>query len=125
MTDYSLDSSFVINFLGGNQKATRWLEGRTDEDRFFLPSLAEAEVRRGVDDLGEFEKLEVQELGSEEAKLFSEISKELRSKGSSAGALDCLIAATAASNSSVLVSFDSDFKTMKGISGVRPEILDE
>ena len=112
---WSLDSSFVISFLSGDEVAGKFLQtGGYDE--IVLPSAVKLEVKWGKKDIGKFDELEVKQFGDGEVAEALRIKEFLKDKGKMINKLDIMIAAQAATSNSTLITLDSDFDELEDYS---------
>lgn len=109
---WSLDASFMIEFLSGNENAAELLENQ-EYDKLIVPSIALMEVKWAAEDVGKFDELEVQEFGAEEVEELLEIKEYLEKKGSMINKLDLMIAAQAITSNYTVVTRDSDFQELE------------
>lgn len=109
MKRYALDASFVIEFLNGGKTASEFLM-KNQESRKLIPSPAELEIRRGLENMRSFEKLETVSFGSEEVKTALELIDCLEDQGEMIGLVDVMIASICVENSLKLLTFDEDFE---------------
>ena len=112
MEKWSLDASFIIDFLSGRKYAKKTLEGG-DYSKIVIPSLAKAEIKWSQKDIKDFEKLETLKFGSEEIGKCLEIKSFLEEKGEMINKIDIMIAAQCITSSSILVTRDKDFKNLE------------
>jgi len=118
---YALDSSFIINFLQGDEKAKKVYQN-IKSGELVLPTPVIMETLRGVESLGNFQRLENREFGEDEAEEATEIIEHLEDRGEMMGILDVMIAAIALENNAEIVTYDRDYSKLKeyGLNIVRP-----
>jgi predicted nucleic acid-binding protein len=109
---YALDSSFIISFLKGEEKAAETY-GEIKSGEIKVPAPVLLETLRGVESIGNFRHLENPEFGPEEAEEALEIIEFLEENGEMIGIIDVMIAAIASENRMKIVTFDSDFKELE------------
>ncbi|QGA80806.1 type II toxin-antitoxin system VapC family toxin [Candidatus Nanohalobium constans] len=112
MRKWSLDASFMIEFLSGNEKAAKLLENQ-EYDKLVIPSIALMEVKWSDKDIGKFDELEVKEFGKEEVEELLEIKEYLEKNSSIINKLDIMIAAQAVTSNSTVVTRDNDFQELE------------
>ena len=123
MKRYTLDSSFVINFLSGDEAAAKKVQDISSE-YLLVPAPSKLETERGVDDIGAFKELQVGEFGEEAAEEALRIVEFLENEGEMIGILDVMIAAIAVTSSATVLTYDSDFRKLEDFSGFDCEILE-
>lgn len=123
MKHYALDSSFVINFLKGKESAKDFYKNN-QAGRNFLPSPVILESKRGIENLGNFEKLETLAFQKKEAEEALEIIDYLREKGEMIGIIDVMIASISITNSVKLATYDSDFKKLSDYEKLEYELIE-
>jgi tRNA(fMet)-specific endonuclease VapC len=120
-----LDSSFLIDFAGGHAAATRKAQGLVAVgERIAIPAPVLAEVlvramlrggtyqRRMTELLANLEVLPTDSTVATDAGM---LGAELARRGTAAGTVDLLIAATARLNNAILVTRDRAFAGMPGL----------
>ncbi|MFB6099936.1 MAG: PIN domain-containing protein, partial [Candidatus Nanohalobium sp.] len=80
MKRYALDSSFMINFLAGEESAAEEVQ-KLDSNNLIVPAPARMETERGVKDIRSFKNLEVESFGLQEVKKALSIIEHLEQKG--------------------------------------------
>jgi len=123
MKRYTVDSSFVVNILTGEKKALELLENLQTGDILF-PSVARMEVRTGKKEIGEFEKLEVVDFDQKASETAVEMREYLENSGEMINTLDIMIAAQSHAADSVLVSSDTDFRSLEGFDNFRHRLVE-
>jgi len=108
---YALDTSFIINFLRGNERAREVYE-EIKGGKLVVPAPVLMESLRGADDIGEFQRLETLEFGKAEAGEATDLISYLEEKGEMIGILDIMIAATASTTDAKIVTYDQDFQKL-------------
>ncbi|MFB6216677.1 MAG: type II toxin-antitoxin system VapC family toxin [Candidatus Aenigmatarchaeota archaeon] len=123
MEKYSLDSSFLIDYLQGKEHARKRYSAIESSSVVAIPSLARAEVERGLDVESGLAKLGNIPFGDEEIRRTGKFFGYLDEQGNEMKAVDVLIAATAAANHSILLTCDADFEKLVGGEDFRVEII--
>lgn len=124
-TKYCLESSFIIDLLGGKKNAVQAYE-KIKNSPLAITAIASVvlfEIMRGREQKPEkikkFEqfrrKLEVLAFGEKEAEEASRIEKAIHQKNQTVSPLDLLIGATAKTNKAILVSNDKGYKKIAGL----------
>jgi predicted nucleic acid-binding protein len=118
MKRLSLDSSFIISYLSGDQKAKSFLE-QLEYEELFLPSIVEMEVKWGKREISKFEDLEKVGFDSSDVQKTIEMKEHLKQKGEMINRLDLMIAAQASRAQTVLVTQDKDFEKLEDFGNFR------
>lgn len=124
-TKYCLESSFIIDLLGGKKNAVQAYE-KIKNFPLAITAIASVvlfEILRGreqkPDKIKKFEqfrrKLVVLPFGEKEAEEANRIERAIHQKGQTISSLDLLIGATAKTNNSILVSNDKGYKKVVGL----------
>lgn len=122
---YCLESSFIIDLLGGKDNAVQTYE-KIKNSPLSITAIASVvlfEILRGKEQKPEkikrFEqfrrKLIVLPFGEREAEEASKLEKAIRQKGLSISSLDLLIGSTAKTNRAILVSNDKGYQKIPGL----------
>lgn len=122
-TNYCLESNFIIDLLNGKTNAVQ-LYQKIKGSPLATASVALFEILRGdeknqkkIEQFNELSKrLDILAFGEVEAKEASQMEKFLRSKGVQIKIPDLFIGVTAKVNKSTLISNDSDYKNLEGLS---------
>jgi predicted nucleic acid-binding protein len=113
---WSLDASFMIDFLEGKEYAARALrEGNYRE--LVAPSLSKAEVKWSEKDIRDFEKLKVTEFGAEQVSECIKMKDFLQQRSEMINKVDIMIAAQSSTSDSILITADEDFKNLEECPG--------
>lgn len=121
-TNYCLESNFIIDLLSGKANAIQ-LYQKIKGSPLATASVALFEILRGdeknqnkIDQFNELSKrLDILSFGEAEAKEASQMEKSLKSKGIQIKIPDLFIGITAKVNNTVLISNDSDYKNLDGL----------
>jgi predicted nucleic acid-binding protein len=118
---YALDSSFIIKFLKGDEKAKEVYED-VKSGEFIVPAPTLMETLRGVDNIGQFRQLDCEDFGEDEVEEEVNIIEHLEQKGEMIGILDVIIASIALENNAEIVTYDRDYDKLKeyGLNIVKP-----
>lgn len=122
MKHYAFDSSFIINFLSGDERAAEFYHGLKAK-RLAVPAPVKLETLRGVKSLEVFEKLEKPGFKDEEASEALKLLEFLEEEGEMIGIMDLMIASIAATNSLTVISYDQDFSKLEGYDGFEYELV--
>lgn len=120
MTRYLLDSSCIIDILSGNERGAKAAQLAKGAE-LVTSAICYCEVlnRLDLDKAAKAEaflsKLLVFGLGLQEAKIAKEMQYACRRAGNQVPTVDCLIAATAKTNSATLIASDHDFARIDGV----------
>ena len=119
-----LDSTFLIDLLAGDPDAGR-LAGalRASAERLATPAPCVAELLRGVHRAGKglratdelLAQLEVVPLDERAARRAGEIATQTAARGREVAMMDCLVAGIVIASDGTLVSRDSDFARIGGL----------
>ncbi len=119
-----LDSSFLIDLLAGDPETAR-LAGvlQASGERLATPAPCVAELLRGVRRTGKglqateglLAQLEVIPLDERSARRAGEIAAQTAARGREVAMMDCLVAGVVISSDGTLVSRDSDFARIAGL----------
>ncbi|MFB6226051.1 MAG: type II toxin-antitoxin system VapC family toxin [Candidatus Paceibacteria bacterium] len=124
MRRYALDSSFIINFLEGDERAGEYyfsIKG----GKLCIPAPVKLEVLRGVGNMGVLERIEKKEFSEKEVQVALDILDHLEQKNQMIGILDIMIASITTANSLQLVTFDRDFEQLKDYGGFKYKIVND
>ncbi|EQD73301.1 protein containing PilT protein [mine drainage metagenome] len=119
-----LDSTFLIDLLAGDPDAARLARAfQVSGERLATPAPCVAELLRGVRRTGKglqptedlLAQLEVVPLDERAARRAGEIAAQTAARGREVAMMDCLVAGVAISLDGTLVSRDSDFARIAGL----------
>ncbi|MBI2917238.1 MAG: type II toxin-antitoxin system VapC family toxin [Chloroflexi bacterium] len=126
---YVLDTTWIIEYLRGNEQVVRRVQ-ELQEEGLGVSIISVAELFEGVfrsktpveneqalrDFLGGVTVLPISE---EIARVYGEKKAALAKRGAAVRSLDLLIAATALAAGTALFTFDSDFQRVEGLAVLR------
>jgi len=126
MTARLLDTTIVIDLLKGSDNAVEKIRSLQESgDMLATAAPCLAEVVRGTRFSGKLEReaaegllrqLEVLPVDERSARLAGEIAAETTRRGKEVGLIDCLIAGVAIVQEATLVTRDTDFSRIPGLS---------
>jgi len=114
---YSLDASFVINYLKNQRTAVEFIDSLGTEAELILPIIAEAEVKYVNPDIGRFSELKGLKFDREDLQEFLQLLDFLKRNGELISMADIMIASQAIKKDSILVTFDQDFEKVEEYPG--------
>jgi len=114
MADYLLDTSFLIDLMNGEERATRVHEQTKGEQSTSTVCVYELAKFEGFE--GSYlENKSVLPFSPEDAERAGEVFRRLRSDGEPIGETDSMIAGTAVSRNLTLITRDTDFEKVTGL----------
>ncbi|MDY7083234.1 MAG: PIN domain-containing protein [Halobacteria archaeon] len=114
MTDYFLDTSFLIDLINGKDTAVEVHDEIRGDEKTGTVCLYELSKFAGFD-AQKFDDKEVVPLSSGDANEAGKIYRELKKNGEKAGEIDALIGGMVRNRGLRLITRDEHFKTMKNV----------
>ena len=113
MNKYTVDSSFIINYLKDREGATDFYNSLNSDSKVLIPIIAEAEVKYVKRNIGKFDEIDSIEFRRKDLTEFLKILDFLEERGERINMIDMIIAAQTVNREAILITFDQDFEKLE------------